>query len=378
MKALAAVTLVLAVCVGAILPTSAAADKLLQNVRGDVSYQSGAGAPQAVAVHADVTLSDNDVAITGGNFSQAAISLPDSTRILIGQNTKVRMSFFDQQPNLTTAKFILYGGKTRFTVEHPGGAKADYTFQTTTGQIAVRGTQGDIAVSDTSLQVNVYQVSDPSTPVEVTLNDRKVYRLNAGQSLTVGIAGAAIAAATVSSIDNTAMAPFSEFGPQQQNHNPNDVAPPPIVAGAAAAAAAGFLAAQSHANNSSPAPSSPPLTPPPTASPSPTASPTPSASPSPTPSPTPTQSATPKPTPSPSPTPTPTPTPTPVKTPTPTPSPSPTPTSVPICISAVKARVDRGPLEQSHPLMPPHALPPPHPDPQATATCPPTPTPPRA
>jgi hypothetical protein len=228
MKALASVVLVLAVCLATVVPSSAAADKTLSNVRGTVSLDQGPGsASQPVAVNASVAIADNDYAVTGGVVngvpSQGAIALPDSTRILIGQTTRVQVKQFDQQPNLTTANFIILNGKIRFTVQHPGGAKANYTFQTSTGQIAVRGTEGDIwAPQPGALQVNVYQVTDPNLPVEVTLNNGKVYKLSAGQTLTVGIVGALVAAgaaaassqsATVSSTTQASENNFSEFGP---------------------------------------------------------------------------------------------------------------------------------------------------------------------
>lgn len=224
MKVLCSVVLVLAICLSTVIPSSAAADKALENVRGTVSLDKGPGtAAQPVAVNASVSIADNDFAVTGGVVngapSQGAIELPDSTRILIGQSTRVQMRQFDQQPNLTTARFIILNGKIRFAVQHPGGAKANYTFQTSTGQIAVRGTEGDIwAPQPGALQVNVYQLTDPNLPVEVTLNDGTVYKLHAGQTLTVGILGAAVAlgassnSAQVRSTTQSSMNNFAEFG----------------------------------------------------------------------------------------------------------------------------------------------------------------------
>ncbi|HZY99220.1 MAG TPA: FecR domain-containing protein [Candidatus Baltobacteraceae bacterium] len=248
MKALASVVLVLAICLATVIPSSAAGDKTLENVRGTVSLDQGPGTPsQPVAVNASVAISDSQYAVTGGAVgnlpSQGAIALPDSTRILVGQNTRVQMKQFDMQPNLTTANFVVLSGKIRFKVEHPGGAKANYTFQTSTGQIAVRGTEGDIWTPQLgALQVNVYQVTDPALPVEVTLNNGKVYKLSAGQTLTVGILGAAIAAGTagaasssssssasVTSTSQSSMSNFTEFGAVSNGA---------VVAGAAAAAAA--------------------------------------------------------------------------------------------------------------------------------------------
>ena len=118
----------------------------------------------------------------------------------VGQSTRIQLASFDNQPNITTATFVLVNGKMRFAVAHPSGAKANYTFQTQTGQIAVRGTEGDISSDATQLQVNVYSLGDPNLPVEVTLNNGKHYTLGAGQALVVGVTGAVIAAAAVSSV----------------------------------------------------------------------------------------------------------------------------------------------------------------------------------
>jgi hypothetical protein len=191
-------------------------------------------------VGATVAIADSQYAVTGttvaGVPSQGAILLHDNSAIVLGANTRVQMKSFEQAGDLTTANFVVEG-KIRFRVDHPKGAKANYTFATSTGQIAVRGTQGDIwDPQPGSLQVNVYQVSDPSLPVEVTLNNGAVYHLGAGQTLTVGLAGAVVAAgsaASVSSTSQTSMDNFKEFG------NTAETAAGIAAAASAAAAAAG-------------------------------------------------------------------------------------------------------------------------------------------
>ena len=105
--------------------------------------------------------------------------------MLVGSQTRVQLAFFDRQPNITTAQFVLYNGTTRFIVQHPAGSKANYTFQTNVATIGIRGTEGDISISTTALQVNVYALTDPNAPVVVTLKDGRVFDLYAGQSLTV-------------------------------------------------------------------------------------------------------------------------------------------------------------------------------------------------
>ena len=113
--------------------------------------------------------------------------------------------------DIAHAKFVVVG-KMRFTVEHPSGAQADYQFQTTTGQIAVRGTVGDIFANPTGgLQVNVYALSNPALPVQVTLVNGQVFTLAAGQSL-VATAAAGAVTASVTGVTQSMFTPFSELG----------------------------------------------------------------------------------------------------------------------------------------------------------------------
>lgn len=158
-------------------------DKELQNQRGSVAYQKAStNKPKPIAKNATVVLNDSDYAITGKE-SLAAVGLPDSSRVLVGSESKIQLSFFNQAEG-NNAKFIVYNGRVRFTVQHPAGAQANYIFQTATGTVGVRGTQGDIAVDNAgTLRVNVYEVCDPNLPVTVTTKDGKVQKLLAGQTL---------------------------------------------------------------------------------------------------------------------------------------------------------------------------------------------------
>ena len=163
------------------LPSSADTGKELQNVKGEVAYQAPNQAAKPIAANASIALADKTFAITGAQ-SIGAVTLPDSSKVLVGSNSKVQMAFFDRAEG-NSAKFIVYNGSTRFTVEHPQGAAANYTFQTPTATVGVRGTQGDIGVApDGSLTVNVYQVSNPDLPVTVQTNDGHHIIVNQGQS----------------------------------------------------------------------------------------------------------------------------------------------------------------------------------------------------
>jgi len=198
------------------LPLAATADndKTLQSIHGRVAYQRG-GAPQRpLAANATIVLADRDYAMTGAQ-SQGAVVLADSSRVTMGSDTKVQLAFFNQAAG-NNAKFLVLNGKTRFQVQHPNGAKANYVFSTPTADIAVRGTEGDIAVAPDQLQVNVYGVSDPKLPVAVTFTagDKagQTVVVNAGQSLVASYLNGIITTQTQTLTDQV-LAPFNtEFG----------------------------------------------------------------------------------------------------------------------------------------------------------------------
>lgn len=155
------------------------ANKELQNLKGQVSYQHGVST-RPLATNASIVLADKDYAITGAE-SRGSVGLPDSSVVTVGSDTKIQLAFFNQT-DIATAKFVLYNGTTRFEVRHPKGAKANYTFSTPTASIAVRGTQGDIGVTSDSLQVNVYEVCDPDAPVVVTTKSGQQFTVKADQA----------------------------------------------------------------------------------------------------------------------------------------------------------------------------------------------------
>jgi FecR protein len=166
----------------AAMPASSAEDKSLQNVKGSVSYQAPKAAVVRIATSASVTLADEDTAITGTE-SLAALNFPDSSQVLVGAESRVQLASFNET-QVANAKFVIYVGKVRFAVRHPQGAKANYTFTTSTGTIAVRGTQGDVEYDQNgALHVNVYELCDKNNPVVITTKNGQRYTLIAGQSL---------------------------------------------------------------------------------------------------------------------------------------------------------------------------------------------------
>lgn len=191
------------------LGAGAAADKELLNVKGAVSYQTGNGHAHAVAPSASVVLADEAIASTGAQ-SQAAVTLADSSRVTMGADTRVQLAFFNQAEN-TSAKFIIYQGKTRFKVEHPNGQRANYTFSTPTATIGVRGTEGDIGVEGQNLVVNVYGLSDANLPVTVDTKDGKHFIVKAGQQLLAKWVNGQIQT-TIGTLTQEALAQFDELG----------------------------------------------------------------------------------------------------------------------------------------------------------------------
>ena len=193
------------------VPVLAGDDKQLQNVKGSVAYQPPNKTPVPVGVNAIVGVNDRYTAITGAE-SLGAVILADSSQVMVGSDSRVQLAFFNQT-TIANAKFVLYDGKVRFAVRHPKGAQANYTFQTATGSVAVRGTQGDISYDNKAdMRVNVYELCDQSMPVRVTLRGGQVYNLLAGQSLEAQVVNG-IVRAQVEQLTQQLIDQFSpEFG----------------------------------------------------------------------------------------------------------------------------------------------------------------------
>jgi len=208
MKAVCAALFVAVLAATPIAASPADTDRTLENTKGQVTYGTTSNPTTPLAVHSRTTIADNDFAATGAN-SQATLTFPDSSQVILGENTNLQVNSFTQS-DIAHAKLTVNVGKVRFKVNHPQGAKADYQFQTPTGQIAVRGTEGDFFSNPGGLQVNVYAVSNPALPVQVTLVNGQVFTLAAGQSLVASAVAGAVTA-SVTSVSQALYSPFSEF-----------------------------------------------------------------------------------------------------------------------------------------------------------------------
>ncbi|HUY11650.1 MAG TPA: FecR domain-containing protein [Candidatus Dormibacteraeota bacterium] len=184
--------------------------RTLTNLHGNVLYQRPGAALQPLARSASVAVTRSDIAATR-RASMGALTLPDSSRILLGENTRVRIGGFSES-SVTSAHFVIYNGKTRFFVEHPAGAKANYTFETPVAQIAVRGTVGDISVDiNDGMRLNVYHVGDPGLPVIVRTIYGQRFTLHGGQKVWVRwLNGRLVGRETA--LSRAEIARFAQFG----------------------------------------------------------------------------------------------------------------------------------------------------------------------
>jgi ferric-dicitrate binding protein FerR (iron transport regulator) len=204
-----------AIVVLALVPVAARAqdvDKILTNVRGSVAYEHD-GTAHALVPSVRHQLVDADIATTQA-ASQATVTLPDSSIVTLASDTRVQLAFFNQA-DIASAKFVVYQGKTRFQIQHPAGAQANYVFSTPTSNIAVRGTEGDIDVDGNDLTLNVYNSNTAGAPVEVTFTtgDKAgtTVKVLPGQSLIAHLVNGVIQT-QIGAITQAALDRFSELG----------------------------------------------------------------------------------------------------------------------------------------------------------------------
>jgi SSS family solute:Na+ symporter len=186
-------------------------NKQLTNVKGQVSYEHN-GTAHVLVPSVSHTVDDADYAITLA-ASQGQLALPDSSLVTLGSSTRVQLVFFNQT-DIANARFVVLDGKTRFNIQHPAGVKANYLFVTPTTQIAVRGTEGDIAVDGNALTLNVYNSSlAEGVAVTFTAGDKAGTTINvlAGQSLVANLVNGIIQS-QVNKITQAALDQFSELG----------------------------------------------------------------------------------------------------------------------------------------------------------------------
>lgn len=218
----------------------AATDKELQRQRGSVSYRDAGGVEHGVA--GQVALPDDARAQTG-RASAALLTLPDSSVVSLGENTDVVVGAFNTAVTGQN-KISLNGGALKFAIRHPQGGHSNYTFNTPTSQVAVRGTDGYIIVGPQGTQV-VCTACEPGDVRVTILKTGIVTALITGQVLTVLNSGAAAtgAVSSIADFNSPAVNQFSNgvnpFGNSAPSADATGSASGATAGGAATGAAAG-------------------------------------------------------------------------------------------------------------------------------------------
>jgi hypothetical protein len=172
---------------------AACAALCLHLVRGFVLYEHPGSGPAALEQRQTIELADQDTATTGDR-SLARIDFPDRSDVLVGADSKLQLILAHEIAQ-TGARLSIANGIVRFVVRPSSSGNVRYTFETPSASIAVPPGRGDIAVRNSgTLQVNVYDVCDRRTPVEVQTTDGVVYQLLAGQSLVARLVGGTLQA----------------------------------------------------------------------------------------------------------------------------------------------------------------------------------------
>jgi hypothetical protein len=155
--------------------------KQLVRVGGTVEYQRDLQSPPH-EMFGSLELPDDATAVTLA-ASRAAVRLPDSTEIDIGERSRIRIGAFDAN-GLAANVVTLEVGAIHFTVRRPAGGRANYLFQTPTSQIAVRGTEGYIVTGPNG--TDVYCAACEPGDVTVTVADRTFALVTGDQAIVVG------------------------------------------------------------------------------------------------------------------------------------------------------------------------------------------------
>ena len=154
---------------------------VLERLSGSVAYREAIGTP-SIPVTGSLALPGRDYALTDVR-SMAALKLPDSSVISIGETTRVKLGAFLMSPDLSQMRLTIMAGAVHFSVRHPGGARANYVFVTPTSQIAIRGTEGMIVVRPGETIIACVHGTDTDTLV--TAKDGSRTFLPPGRTLSV-------------------------------------------------------------------------------------------------------------------------------------------------------------------------------------------------
>jgi hypothetical protein len=175
-------------------------DKRLDRIKGAVGFSTAADG-QLHEVFGHEVLPDDDFAITKSS-SAAALVLPDSSIVSLGENTRVRVGAFATDSSGPGSTIAVDGGTVRFDIRRPAGGAANYHFTTVTSQVAVRGTVG--LISFIAGNTTVACLACAADSVTITVGSQSL-ALATGQLVTISATGAIV----TSTITTTALSSFS-------------------------------------------------------------------------------------------------------------------------------------------------------------------------
>lgn len=201
--------LALALALGASGARASNGDKELSRVKGSVGFQPDKDA-QFKPIFGHQNLADGAIAVTKAR-SLAVLKLVDSSEIDIGENTVVEVGAFQQASSGQENSIKINNGALHFKIRRPAGGQSNYTFQTPTSQIAVRGTEGFLISGPTGTQV----VCTVCTIGDVTVQTgTQTVTLVSGQTLIVNGTASSIGTATQTIVSNAQVnnPAVSQFG----------------------------------------------------------------------------------------------------------------------------------------------------------------------
>jgi len=180
--------------------SSEGANKRLDRIKGSVGYAPAPDAPLHM-IFGHGVIPDDVFAITKAD-SAAALVLPDSSIVSLGENTKVRVGAFTTGTDGPGSTIAVDGGTVRFDIRRPTGGAANYRFTTTTSNVAVRGTVG--LISFIAGNTTVVCLACAADSVTISVGSQSI-ALVTGQLVTVSATGAVVSGAVTS----TALSSFS-------------------------------------------------------------------------------------------------------------------------------------------------------------------------
>ena len=182
-----------------------APNKELAPFKGTVGVQASDNAP-FTRVFGRTVVPDDAYAVTQA-ASLGTLTLPDSSQVAIGERTAVRVGAFNNAAAGPGSTLTLNHGALRFAIVHPAGTRSNYTFQTQTSQIAVRGTTGYLIVGDEGTQL----ICVDCAPGDVTITiGTRVVTLLTGYTITI-IGPPGLATFTITANDTSYNPSIAQF-----------------------------------------------------------------------------------------------------------------------------------------------------------------------